>query len=52
MCVATREEEQAVSVEMQGPWKPKLYERRPTKKLKPCPVMAAELESAMPCTGT
>ena len=47
--MATRDDEQAVSVEMQGPWKPKLYDRRPTKKLKPCPVMAAEFVSAMPC---
>ena len=48
MWTATREDEQAVSVEMQGPRKPKLYDRRPTRKLKPCPVMAAEFESAMP----
>ena len=35
MWVATREEEQAVSVEMQGPWKPKLYDSLPTRKLRP-----------------
>lgn len=51
MWVATREEEQAVSVEMQGPWKPKLYDSLPTRKLRPWPVMAAELESATPCKG-
>ena len=43
-----RDEEQAVSVETQGPWKPKAYDRRPTRKLRPCPVMAPELESATP----
>ncbi len=48
MWVATREEEQAVSVEMQGPRKPKLYDSLPTIKLRPWPVMAAELESATP----
>ena len=40
-CVATRDEEQAVSVEMQGPWSPKEYDTRPTMKGKVLPVLAA-----------
>lgn len=38
--VETRDEEQAVSVEMQGPVRPKVYDRRPTMKLRPEPTAA------------
>ena len=38
-----------MSVETQGPEMPKVYAMRPTRKLKPCPVIAAEFESATPC---
>lgn len=40
-----------MSVETQGPWKPKEYEIRPTRKLRPWPVIAAEVESAAPCNS-
>lgn len=38
--VETRDEEQAVSVLMQGPVRPKVYDRRPTMKLSPEPTTA------------
>lgn len=36
-------------METQGPERPKVYAMRPTRKLKPWPVMAEEFESATPC---
>lgn len=47
--MATREEEQAVSVEMQGPCSPKEYETRPTMKGNVLPVLAAADVLEMPC---
>ena len=38
-----------MSVETQGPWKPNTYDTRPTRKLRPWPVIAFELLSASPC---
>ena len=38
-----------MSVLMQGPARPKVYDTRPTRKLRPCPMMELELESASPC---
>ena len=41
-----------MSVETQGPWKPNTYDTRPTRKLRPWPVIAFELLSASPCHRT
>jgi hypothetical protein len=46
--MATSDEEQAVSVETQGPWRPKVKERRPTMKDRPCPTMEEAAPSAAP----
>ena len=39
-CVAIKDEEHAVSVLMQGPEKPNVYDNRPTMKLNPEPTIA------------
>jgi hypothetical protein len=48
--VATKEEEQAVSVEMQGPWSPKVKDTLPTMKGKVLPVLAAADLLDIPCS--
>jgi len=47
--VATREDEQAVSVETHGPPNPNVYDNLPTKKGAVLPVLAAGAVSNTPC---
>lgn len=48
-CVATSEEEQAVSVETQGPLSANVYDTLPTMKGNVLPVLAADDVSDTPC---
>ena len=50
--VASREEEQAVSVKMHGPVRPKVKDTLPTKKGAVLPVLAAAAVACKPSCGS
>ena len=50
-CAATRLDEQAVSVLMQGPCRPKAYDTRPTRNGSVLPVLLTAAEADSPAAA-